>query len=148
MKEDREENSLFSSSIFDAGNTSKQEDNETKEKSDKPFPPPINTLFSFDLPGLAASSKDSQPLPKAATVDKEPAQVVRVNKSGFILNTLESNAQSYLKTLNNQGSDDKDEDGAGNEAQEEDTKKEQTDMPTKTVEEAPAMKQPKSFFES
>lgn len=58
---------------------------------------PVESLFSFKLPGLGAKPGSVDEAPKDAA--EAPKQTVLVNKSGIMLSSLESNANMYLNQL-------------------------------------------------
>jgi len=85
------------SSTLSKSGLAKQEDPaalpSTTQES-KQFPPPLNSLFSMDLPGLK-----SQTTPESATAE-EHAKPSQPAKSVQLLSALESSANNYLQELN------------------------------------------------
>jgi hypothetical protein len=84
--------------------------NDKDEAKSKELPPPIDSMFTFKLPGLGSKPSteasvaaedilENQEADKNQAVGEQPKQVVQVNKSGLLLSSLESNANSYLNLL-------------------------------------------------
>ena len=73
-------------------------------------------MFTIDLPALAGLNKikkDANSNLHETNLNEESngveySKMVRLNKVGFLLNSLESNAHSYLKTLDDSDSESKD----------------------------------------
>lgn len=78
-------------------NASKAKDEKAEEQAEikHDFPPPINSLFSFDLPALASKAADQND-----SESKAPASMTAsFHKKNVLLSSLETSAKNYLLQL-------------------------------------------------